>query len=83
MYGKLQGQLQAELSNIKEEGLYKNERVIMNPQGALIRVSTGEEVLNFCANNYLGLSSHQEVIQRKELQLTTQKKNPICYLDYR
>ena len=63
MYGKLQGQLQEELSNIKEEGLYKNERVIMNPQGALIRVSTGEEVLNFCANNYLGLSSHPEVIQ--------------------
>ena len=63
MYGKLQQQLQTELANIKEEGLYKKERIITNPQGALIRVSTGEEVLNFCANNYLGLSSHPEVIQ--------------------
>ena len=44
MYGKLQQQLQQELYNIKEEGLYKEERVIMNPQGALIKVSTGEEV---------------------------------------
>ena len=57
MYEKLKQQLKVELSNIKEEGLYKDERVIMNPQGALIKVSNGEEVLNFCANNYLGLSS--------------------------
>ena len=63
MIGKLQQQLLKELSSIKEDGLYKEERVIMNPQGALIKVSTGEEVLNFCANNYLGLSSHPEVIQ--------------------
>ena len=62
MYGKLQSQLQEELSNIKEEGLYKNERVIMNPQGASIRVNTGEEVLNFCANNYLGLSNDPRII---------------------
>jgi len=53
MYGKLQQQLQTELNNIKEEGLYKDERIITNPQGALIKVSKGEEVLNFCANNYL------------------------------
>ena len=71
MYGKLQSQLQEELSNIKEEGLYKNERVITNPQGACIRVSTGEEVLNFCANNYLGLSSHPEVIQEAKDTLDT------------
>ena len=71
MYGKLQSQLQEELSNIKEEGLYKNERVIMNPQGASIRVNTGEEVLNFCANNYLGLSSHPEVIQAAKETLDT------------
>ena len=71
MYGKLQSQLQEELSNIKEEGLYKNERVITNPQGACIRVSTGEEVLNFCANNYLGLSSHPEVIQAAKDTLDT------------
>ena len=71
MYGKLQKQLQDELSNIKEEGLYKNERIITNPQGTSIRVSTGEEVLNFCANNYLGLSSHPEVIQAAKDALDT------------
>jgi len=71
MYGKLQSQLQEELSNIKDEGLYKRERIIMNPQGSLIRVSTGEEVLNFCANNYLGLSSHPEVIQAAKDTLDT------------
>lgn len=63
MYGKLKSQLQENLLNIKEEGLYKDERVIMDPQGACIQVSTGERVLNFCANNYLGLSSHPDVIQ--------------------
>ena len=63
MYGKLKNQLENELSNIKEEGLYKTERTITTSQGASIKVSTGEEVLNFCANNYLGLSSHPEVIQ--------------------
>ena len=71
MYGKFRQQLQTEIASIKEEGLYKNERVIMNPQGALIRVSTGEEVLNFCANNYLGLSSHPEVIQAAKDALDT------------
>jgi len=71
MYGKLQFQLQEELSNIKDEGLYKRERIIINPQGSLIRVSTGEEVLNFCANNYLGLSSHPEVIQAAKDTLDT------------
>jgi len=63
MLGKFQKQIQDELANIKEAGLYKKERIITNPQGASIRVSTGEEVLNFCANNYLGLSSHPDVIQ--------------------
>ena len=62
MYGKLQQQLQEELTLIKKEGLYKDERVIMNPQGALIKVSTGEEGLNFCANNYLGLSNHPDLL---------------------
>ena len=71
MYRKLQSQLQEELQKIKEEGLYKDERVITNPQGALIKVSTGEEVLNFCANNYLGLSSHPEVIQAAKDTLDT------------
>ena len=71
MYGKLQSQLQEELSNIKDEGLYKSERIITNPQGALIKVNTGEEVLNFCANNYLGLSSHPELIQAAKDTLDT------------
>ncbi|MDB9910372.1 glycine C-acetyltransferase [Flavobacteriales bacterium] len=71
MLGKFQKQLQNELANIKEAGLYKKERIITNPQGASIRVSTGEEVLNFCANNYLGLSSHPDVIQAAKDALDT------------
>ena len=51
--------------------MYKKERIITNPQGASIRVSTGEEVLNFCANNYLGLSSHPDVIQAAKDALDT------------
>ena len=58
MLGKFQQQIQDELATIKEAGLFKKERVITTAQGASIRVSTGAEVLNFCANNYLGLSSH-------------------------
>ena len=71
MLGKFQKQLQDELANIKEAGLFKKERIITNPQGASIRVSTGEQVLNFCANNYLGLSSHPEVIQAAKDALDT------------
>ncbi|NND15969.1 MAG: glycine C-acetyltransferase [Eudoraea sp.] len=63
MYGKIKDHLQKELEVIREAGLFKEERIITSPQGASIRVSTGEEVLNFCANNYLGLSSHPAVIQ--------------------
>ena len=63
MYKTLQPALQQELEAIKEAGLYKNERVIVTPQGADIRVAGGEEVINFCANNYLGLSSHPKVIE--------------------
>lgn len=63
MYGKIQEHLENELAQIKEEGLYKAERVITTPQDAIIKISTGEEVINFCANNYLGLSSHPAVIQ--------------------
>ena len=62
MYGKFQKQLQDELQAIEEAGLYKRERIIVNPQGADIKVSSGSNVLNFCANNYLGLSSHPEII---------------------
>ena len=63
MYGKIQQHLQKELENIKEAGLYKEERIITSPQGAEITLNTGDTVLNFCANNYLGLSSHPEVVQ--------------------
>jgi glycine C-acetyltransferase len=71
MYGKLKNQLIEELNAIKESGLYKNERTIVTPQGADIRVSTGDDVLNFCANNYLGLSSHPRVIQSAKDALDT------------
>lgn len=63
MYGKIKNTLVKEIEEIKEAGLYKSERIITSPQDALIKISTGEEVLNFCANNYLGLSNHPEVIQ--------------------
>ena len=61
MYQDFKSHLQTELKNISEAGLYKNERVIISPQGAVIRVSDGKEVLNFCANNYLGLSDNQKL----------------------
>ena len=63
MIGKLKQQLQTELDSISQAGLFKKERVIVKPQSTEIEVSTGENVLNFCANNYLGLSSHPEVVQ--------------------
>ncbi|HEX9980569.1 MAG TPA: glycine C-acetyltransferase [Flavobacterium sp.] len=63
MYGKIKEYLAGELKSIEDNGLFKKERVITSPQGAEITISTGETVLNFCANNYLGLSSHPEVIQ--------------------
>ncbi|OFX26297.1 MAG: glycine C-acetyltransferase, partial [Bacteroidetes bacterium GWA2_31_9] len=63
MYSKYQQNLQSQIIEIKEAGLYKNERIITSPQSAEIKVSTGESVLNFCANNYLGLSNHPDLIK--------------------
>lgn len=63
MYKTLKPALEKELAAIKEAGLYKEERIITTPQGADIKVSTGQEVINFCANNYLGLSSHPKVLE--------------------
>jgi glycine C-acetyltransferase len=63
MYSDLKDNLQAELDQIKKDGLYKEERVITTPQGAVIKTTKGDEVINFCANNYLGLSSHPRVIE--------------------
>jgi glycine C-acetyltransferase len=71
MYGKLQQQLQIELKNITEAGLFKKERIITSPQAADIKVSTGQDVINFCANNYLGLSSHPLVIEAAHKALDT------------
>jgi len=63
MYRNIKEQLQGELDGIKEAGLYKTERIIVTPQAAQISTENGKEVLNFCANNYLGLSSHPDVIE--------------------
>ncbi|MCA0933027.1 glycine C-acetyltransferase [Lutimonas saemankumensis] len=63
MYGKIKDHLTEELKSIEEAGLYKKERIITSSQDAVIKISTGEEVINFCANNYLGLSNNPEVIK--------------------
>ncbi|AUP77692.1 glycine C-acetyltransferase [Flavivirga eckloniae] len=63
MYSNIKQDLQNEIEEIKAAGLYKTERVITTPQGSEISTTTSSEVLNFCANNYLGLSSHSEVIE--------------------
>ena len=71
MYDKLKPQLQGALQEIKDAGLYKNERIITTPQGADIKTSDGKEVTNFCANNYLGLSSHPKVIEAAKKAIDT------------
>jgi len=71
MYGKIKEHLQNELSGIRDAGLYKSERVIVSSQDAVIRLDSGKEVLNFCANNYLGLSNHPELIAAAKLALDT------------
>jgi len=71
MYGQLQQFLQKEIQGIKDAGLYKKERIITSAQGPEISISTGEKVLNFCANNYLGLSSHPRVIEAAKNAIDT------------
>lgn len=63
MYNQFLSFLQQELKKIKDAGLYKNERILVSPQGAKIKINTGQEVLNFCANNYLGLSNNPQLIE--------------------
>jgi len=71
MYGDLKDHLQNELAEIEKAGLFKKERIITTPQDAVIRTTEGEEVLNFCANNYLGLSSHPRVLEAAHKTLDT------------
>lgn len=71
MYNTLKPILEKEIESIKEAGLFKEERVIASPQGTKIRLDSGKEVLNFCANNYLGLSSHPEVIRAAQEAIST------------
>jgi glycine C-acetyltransferase len=69
MYKNFQKHLQTTLNEIKEAGLYKNERIIVSPQGAEIELNTGQKVLNFCANNYLGLSNNRKLIEAAKATL--------------
>jgi len=71
MYGNLKEHLQGELKTIEEGGIYKRERIITTPQGARVKVNSGDEVVIMCANNYLGLSSHPEVIKAAKDALDT------------
>ncbi len=71
MYQNFKSHLETELTNIEQAGLYKNERIIVSPQGAVIRVGDGKEVLNFCANNYLGLSNHPALIEAAKKGMDT------------
>lgn len=71
MYSTIKDHLQKELQEIKDNGLFKEERIITSPQGAEITLNTGQKVLNFCANNYLGLSAHPEVVQAAKEAMDT------------
>ena len=70
MYDNFQRHLNLTLAEIKEAGLYKEERIIISPQGAEIELDTGHKVLNFCANNYLGLSNNKQLIEAAKAACT-------------
>ena len=71
MYDSYRDHLAIQLEEIREAGLYKNERVIVSPQGAEITLDTGQKVLNFCANNYLGLSANKKLVEAAKEALDT------------
>jgi len=71
MYQIFKKHLQARLTEIEQAGLYKRERIIISPQGAVVRLSDGKEVLNFCANNYLGLSNNEQLVEAAKQALDT------------
>ncbi len=71
MYNALKTKLESELAEIKAAGLFKEERIITTPQDAVIKLQNGQEVINFCANNYLGLSSHPKVIEAAKKTIDT------------
>jgi len=71
MYGKIREHLKQELTEIRDAGLFKDERIITSPQDAVITLDSGQQVLNFCANNYLGLSNHPELVSAAKKALDT------------
>ena len=71
MYGAIKQHLTNELKTIEDNGLFKRERIITSPQDAVIKLNTGQEVINFCANNYLGLSSHPRVVEAAKRAIDT------------
>ena len=71
MYGTIKQHLANELKTIEENGLFKKERIITSAQDAVIKLNTGQEVINFCANNYLGLSSHPRVVEAAKRAIDT------------
>ena len=71
MYTPLKLKLEKEIQEITDAGLYKKERIISSPQSALIRLEDGREVINFCANNYLGLSSHPDILSAAKQTIDT------------
>ena len=77
MYGKVQQQLENMLGEIRDAGLYKSERVIESPQDAHIKVSSGREVLNMCANNYLGLSDHPDIVAAAHVSSSSCVENAV------